>query len=42
MSFVVSVDRIEKMTGIAFFPELEDGIENRLKARSDYKEWSFD
>ena len=40
--FVVSVDRIEKMTGIDFFPELEDGIENRLEARSDYKEWSFE
>ncbi len=40
--FVVSVDSIEKMTGINFFPELEDGIENRLEARSDYKEWSFE
>ena len=40
-SFVVSVDRIEKMTGIDFFPKLNDKIENRLEKSSDYKNWSF-
>ena len=40
-SFVVSVDRIEKMTGIDFFPKLEDKIENHLEKSSDYKSWSF-
>ncbi|HEA30942.1 MAG TPA: DNA/RNA non-specific endonuclease [Leeuwenhoekiella sp.] len=39
--FVVSVDEIEKLTGIDFFPELEDSIENKLEASSDYKNWSF-
>ena len=39
--FVVSVDSIESMTGIDFFPELEDAVENRLEANSDYKDWSF-
>ncbi|MFD0863710.1 DNA/RNA non-specific endonuclease [Sungkyunkwania multivorans] len=39
--FVVSVDSIEKRTGIDFFPQLEDGKEARLEAKSDYKEWSF-
>ena len=39
--FVVSVDSIEKMTGIDFFPKLEDKIENRLEKNSDYKAWSF-
>lgn len=39
--FVVSVDRIEKMTGIDFFPELDDKIENQLEKSSDYKNWSF-
>ncbi|WP_306354090.1 DNA/RNA non-specific endonuclease [Flavobacterium sp. '19STA2R22 D10 B1'] len=39
--FVVSVDSIEKMTGIDFFPELPDDIENRLEKAVDYKEWSF-
>jgi endonuclease G, mitochondrial len=39
--FVVSVDEIEKLTGIDFFPELEDSIENKLEASSSYKDWSF-
>jgi len=39
--FVVSVDSIEKLTGIDFFPELEDALENKLEASSDYKDWSF-
>jgi endonuclease G len=39
--FVVSVDEVEKLTGIDFFPELEDGLEDRLEASSSYKEWSF-
>jgi endonuclease G len=39
--FVVSVDSIEKMTGIDFFPKLDDKTENSLEQRSDYKSWSF-
>ncbi len=39
--FVVSVDEIEKMTGIDFYPNLEDKIENELESKSDYKGWSF-
>jgi endonuclease G len=39
--FVVSVDSIEKLTGIDFFPELEDTIENKLEASRSYKDWSF-
>ena len=39
--FVVSVDRIEKLTGIDFFPKLPDALENRLEKVSDYKGWSF-
>jgi endonuclease G len=39
--FVVSVDEIEKMTGIDFYPNLSDEIENQLESQSDYKEWSF-
>ncbi len=37
--FVVSVDEIEKLTSIDFFPELNDTIENQLEASSDYKNW---
>lgn len=39
--FVVSVDSIEKMTGIDFFPKLDDKTENTLEKSSDYKSWSF-
>ncbi|WP_142783945.1 DNA/RNA non-specific endonuclease [Changchengzhania lutea] len=39
--FVVSVDDIEKLTGIDFFPELEDTLENKLEASSSYKNWNF-
>ncbi|OUD35566.1 DNA/RNA non-specific endonuclease [Flavobacterium sp. FPG59] len=39
--FVVSVDAIEKLTGINFFPQLEDRLENQLEANKDYKYWSF-
>lgn len=39
--FVVSVDSIEKLTGIDFFPKLDDAIENKLEASSSYKGWSF-
>ncbi|MCB0382174.1 MAG: DNA/RNA non-specific endonuclease [Psychroserpens sp.] len=39
--FVVSVDEIEALTGIDFFAELEDRIENKLEASSSYKDWSF-
>ncbi|WP_445715577.1 DNA/RNA non-specific endonuclease [Flavobacterium sp.] len=39
--FVVSVDEIEKITGIDFFPKMPDSLENELESKSDYKEWSF-
>lgn len=39
--FVVSVDAIEKMTGIDFFPKLSDEKESQLEKASDYKNWSF-
>lgn len=40
-SFVVPVDTIEKMTGIDFFPELEDELENKLESESNAKSWKF-
>lgn len=39
--FVVSVDELEELTGIDFFPALDDVVENKLEASSSYKEWSF-
>lgn len=40
-TFVTSVDQIENLTGIDFFPQLEDALEERLEASVDYKGWSF-
>jgi endonuclease G len=39
--FVVSVDELEKKTGINFFSKLDDTTENKLEASKDYKGWSF-
>ena len=39
--FVVSIDKIETLTSIDFFPALSDDIENNLEANSNYKNWSF-
>ncbi|GAA3509065.1 DNA/RNA non-specific endonuclease [Aquimarina addita] len=39
--FVVSVDTLEKLTGIDFFPKLEDDLEHRLEASSNKNGWKF-
>ncbi len=39
--FVVSVDEIEKLTGIDFFPKLEDVIEEKLEMSSTTKGWKL-
>jgi len=39
--FVVSVDKIEQITGIDFFSQLENKKENSLEANTNYKNWSF-
>ncbi|WP_340866610.1 DNA/RNA non-specific endonuclease [Polaribacter atrinae] len=39
--FVVSVDEIEALTGIDFFAQLDDTIEEKLESSSSYKSWSF-
>jgi len=40
-SYVVSVDEVEALTGIDFFPELPDNLENRLESSSNTALWSF-
>jgi endonuclease G len=37
--FVTSIDEIEKITKIDFFPALPDELENRLEASVNYKKW---
>jgi endonuclease G len=39
--FVTSIDAIEKLTSIDFFPALPDDLENALESSSSYKTWSF-
>ena len=40
-TFVVSIDEVEKRTGIDFFSKLPDDIESKLESKADYKGWSF-
>ena len=37
--YVNTVDEVERITGIDFFPALPDDIENELEAKSDIGEW---
>ena len=39
--FVVSIDMIEQITGIDFFPALPDGMEKIMEQSDSYKKWSF-
>jgi endonuclease G, mitochondrial len=40
-TFVGSVDSLESITGIDFFPALPDSIENRLESSKDLSGWYF-
>lgn len=39
--YVVTVDKVEELTGIDFFPQLDDTIEEKLESQSDPTKWSF-
>jgi len=39
--FTVSIDEIEERTGLDFFPELSDDVEERLEGNVDTKGWEF-
>ena len=39
MNYVVSIDEIEKKTGIDFFSTLDDSLEERLEKKSIVEEW---
>ncbi len=40
-SFAVSVDEIERRTGINFFPQLEDGVENQIEGAVNLSGWKL-
>jgi len=37
--YVVTVDSVERLTNIDFFPQLSDTLENRLEAAVNYDSW---
>jgi endonuclease G len=39
ISYAVPIDSVEKLTGLDFFPALDDATEARLEAQSDPKAW---
>lgn len=41
-AYGVSIDSIQKITGIDFFPSLEDGAEKSIESESDTKPWRSD
>ena len=41
-SYVISVDEIENLTGIDFYSQLEDDLEEKLESQKSIKEWNFD
>jgi endonuclease G len=39
--FVTSIDEIEKLTNIDFFPELPNQLEHKIESTSNYNSWNF-
>jgi len=39
-SYVVSINEVEKVTGLDFFTKLPDDIENKLEVASDWEAWT--
>ena len=40
-NFAVTVDAIEHLTGIDFFPNLDDDLEEKLESSNNFKNWIF-
>jgi endonuclease G len=38
--YVVSIDSIEKLTGLDFFPNLSDSIERKIEGNADFTAWN--
>ncbi len=39
MGYAVSIDSVEKLTGLDLFPALDDSLENRIEAQNNVKSW---
>lgn len=40
-SFAVTIDALEGITGIDFFPELPDDLEEKVESSNDFSKWNF-
>jgi endonuclease G, mitochondrial len=40
-SFAISVDELEKITGLDFYPSLPDDLEQAVESSSDFSKWNF-
>ncbi len=40
-TFALSVDEVEKITGIDFFPQLPDEMEQQVESSKDFTKWNF-
>ncbi|MDP4174397.1 MAG: DNA/RNA non-specific endonuclease [Bacteroidota bacterium] len=41
-SFMVTIDSVESRTGIDFYPDLPDDVENKVEGNIDPSDWDFD
>ena len=37
--YVNTVDQVERITGIDFFPALEDNLERKIESQADLDDW---
>jgi endonuclease G len=42
MSYAVSIDKVEALTGLNLFPSLPDQVENAMESKLDIAQWSSD
>ena len=41
-NYAVTIDEVEDATGIDFFPELDDKLENKIESTLNMSKWNFD
>lgn len=41
-NYIVPIDSVEKITGLDFFPNLKEALQNKVESKSDYNEWNVD
>ena len=41
-SYVNTIDEVERITGLDFFPALPDDVEERVESRTDLSDWGLE